>query len=486
MMNGKCSFMRKSVLLCCLIGLMTCEEVTAQDRLAENGVLRRNELLASQAAPYLLPGTYRCSAYNVSGGGGSCRNVPPLVLVADGSYQFSSSRGRWSIYGGKLLLSEAQIWGQGEILGSNTVRFEYDYRGWRHTVIWVCQECASASQGTVNPSNGPFVGVSLTLQFSQQVGGVSGFTIVPVESARNYAHNAPLPNGAVQGLAWEAGPTSVGVATNRNNKLMSGRRYVIFLAWPRESIPVAIMEIPPMDRDYTATLPATLDGASILAQLDGGSVSIPPPGQFPSEAQQALPPGTYTQPPPVPSEPPQGYPPPTPVTQGGMAEGGMPAAPNGSAPSPQTGSEGRSGLQELMNTVNDLGKAFEGLTRRGKKERKPDESGGASPSNQSAYPPAQPAYPGPDPSTSYQPTPSAYPGPDPSSNPSAPPAGYPGTGYSDSNPSGYPASPPPTYDSGGTVPSYGGAQGGQAATPPPLPPKCNPLIPKYSQPGCVE
>lgn len=455
-----------------------------------------------QAAPDLLPGTYRCSAYNVSGGGGSCRNMPPLVLLADGSYQFSSSRGRWGISGGRLFLSEAQLWGQGEVLGGSAVRFEYDYRGWRHTVTWVCQECAPASQGTANPANGAYVGVSLTLQFAQQVGGVTGFTIVPVEYAGNYTHNAPLPNGAVQGVAWETGPSAVGVATNRNNRLMSGRRYVIFLAWPRESIPVAIMDIPQTDRDYTAALPATLDGASVLAQL-GGSASAPPAGQFPNQAPQALPAGTYPQSPPMPPEQPQGYPPPPPVTQGGMPQGGMPATPSEPAPPPQTGSGGRSGLQEFMNSVDELGKAFEGLTRRGKKEPKPA--------------PPQPAYPGPDPSTSYQPTPSAYPGPDPSiSNPSAPPAGYPAanppasyqpapssypgqepspsypspppgypaTGSSVSNPPDYPASPPPAYDQGGTA-GYGTTQGGQGAPPPP-PPKCHPLIPKYSQPGCVE
>lgn len=407
----------------------------------------------AEAASNLLSGSYRCSAYNVSGGGGSCRNMPPLELRADGSYQYSSSRGLWSINGGKLLLSEAQTWGLGEIVGSNSVRFEYDYRGWRHTVTWVCQECAATSQGGVNSSNGAYAGVSLTLQFSQQVGGVSGFTIVPAESARNYTHNAPLPVGAVQGGAWELSPTTVGMATNRNNKLMSGRRYVIFLVWPRESIPVAMIELPRTDRDYMVTLPATLDGAAVLGQIHGGSVSIPPPGQFPYETPQEPSPGAYTQP--MPSDVPMGYPPPQPADQGGMP------------PSPQTGS---GSLQEFVNNVNELGKAIEGLTRRGKKDRKPVESGGASNSNHPAYQQVQPAYPGPDPSASNPP----------------PSPGYPATGSFVANPSGYPASPPPTYDSGGSVPGYGAGQGGQAATPATLAPKCNPNIPRYSQTGCVE
>lgn len=33
-----------------------------------------------------VPGTYRCSSYNISGGGGFFRHVRPLTLNPDGSY----------------------------------------------------------------------------------------------------------------------------------------------------------------------------------------------------------------------------------------------------------------------------------------------------------------------------------------------------------------------------------------------------------------
>lgn len=247
------------------------------------------------AAPDLIPGTYRCSAYNVSGGGGSCRNMQPLQLRADGSYQHSSTRGHWRSEEGKLLLSESRLWGPGEITGSDTVRFEYDYRGWRHTVTWVCRDCASASAAsTTGPSTrGGLVGVSLTLEFGEPIGGVSGFSIVPAEAARHYSHHAPLPKGAVQGVAWEVSSTAVALATNRNNQLMSGRRYVVFLAWPRETIAVALLDLPPTDEDYAATLPATLDGAGVSAQLGGGSSSTSEPPGYSAP--------TPTLPPPVPS-----------------------------------------------------------------------------------------------------------------------------------------------------------------------------------------
>ena len=216
----------------------------------------------------LTPGSYRCASYNVSGGGGSCRNMPRLLLHADQSYQFSSTQGRWLAQDGRLQLSESKLWGPGQILGPDTVRFDYDYRGWHHTVTWICQPCGSApisapstQRGSTTASTAPggtggYRGVSLTLEFASAVGGVSGFTIVPAESAPAYTHNAPLPQGAVQGLARELGAKSVALATHAGNKLRSGRQYVVFLAWPRETLPVATFTLPAGSTDYQATLSA--------------------------------------------------------------------------------------------------------------------------------------------------------------------------------------------------------------------------------------
>ena len=227
----------------------------------------------------LALGTYRCSSYNVSGGGGSCRTMPALVLRPDGTYTYSSTRGGWSIRGDRLVLSESSLWGPGTILGRDTVRFEYDYRDRHHVVTWICQGCAAAPASAGGA--GAAVGVSLTLEFGRSVGGVSGFVIVPAAAARAYTHNAPLPEGAVQGLAWETSRTAVALATGRNNRIVSGRRYIVFLAWPRETVPVAVLDLPPGGGDYTATLPATLDGAAVLARLaepaPGGVAATPRP-----------------------------------------------------------------------------------------------------------------------------------------------------------------------------------------------------------------
>lgn len=216
----------------------------------------------------VAPGTYRCSSYNVSGAGGSCARMQPLVLHSDGSYQYSSTRGRWMVRDDSLLLSKSELWGPAKIVGSNTIRFEYDYRGLRHVVTWICRDCAAAEpKSTGAAPGGSYVGVSLTLVFDTSVGGVSGFTIVPAEAAASYSHNAPLPAGSAQGLAWETAPATVTLSTNRNNMLRSGRQYVVFLNWPRETIPVAVLDLPALDSDHSATLPATLDGPSVLRRV---------------------------------------------------------------------------------------------------------------------------------------------------------------------------------------------------------------------------
>lgn len=229
---------------------------------------------ARAQAPELQPGTYRCSSYNVSSGGGSCRTMPPLVLRADGSYEYSSTRGRWSVRQGTLLLSQSSLWGPGKILGPDAIRFEYDYRGWHHVVTWTCQACGRGTQPqagaapTPTAARGSYVGIALVLEFGTAVGGVSSFTIVPAELAAGYEHDGPVPAGSVQGLAWATSPTTVRLATSKENKLLSGKQYVVFLDWPAETVPVAILDLPPVKTDYSATLPATLDGAAVLARVN--------------------------------------------------------------------------------------------------------------------------------------------------------------------------------------------------------------------------
>ena len=232
--------------------------------------------IGAQSQAVVSPGSYRCSAFNASGGGGSCRTMPPLVINANGTYQYSSTRGRWTAHADTIVLSESKVWGPGTILGSGAIRFQYDYRGWHYVVTWTCQECAnpasSAPAGAKNAraaaGGGPPTGLALTLDFGKDISGFNGFTIVPAELAKGYIHDGPLPQGAVQGLAWNTSRTVVTLQTSRMNKVVSGRQYVVFLEWPREAVAVAVLDVPATSGDYyTAKLPATLEGDSVLAKV---------------------------------------------------------------------------------------------------------------------------------------------------------------------------------------------------------------------------
>lgn len=115
--------------------------------------MTRLRLIVSLSVPVLLcsapfataqaPGQYRCWSYNVSGGGGSCKLAPPLVLNPDASYRMSSEQGSYKIRNGSLILSESKIRGPGKLENGNRIMFEYDYNGKHHTVTYLCQECAA-------------------------------------------------------------------------------------------------------------------------------------------------------------------------------------------------------------------------------------------------------------------------------------------------------------------------------------------------------
>lgn len=97
-------------------------------------------------ADYSVAGRYRCWSYNVSGGGGSCRMAPPLVLHQDGTYEMSSERGTYTVEGDRIALSKSAIRGPGRLQNGNQIVFDYNHRGRRHTVTYLCQECAPSPE----------------------------------------------------------------------------------------------------------------------------------------------------------------------------------------------------------------------------------------------------------------------------------------------------------------------------------------------------
>ena len=89
-----------------------------------------------------VAGAYRCWSYNVSGGGGSCRMAPPLVLHPDGTYQMSSEQGTYTVSGDHITLSASTLRGPGRMQHGHQIVFTYLYRGWQHTITYRCQDCA--------------------------------------------------------------------------------------------------------------------------------------------------------------------------------------------------------------------------------------------------------------------------------------------------------------------------------------------------------
>jgi len=185
------------------------------------------------------------------------RTVDPLSYGVNGSYAYMANRTGNAAYRAGIKYAIGKPEG-----GTSLLRLH------RQGLIGAWSSGGAWNSGTIIGGLKPLIDdkFDLMIGFDRAIGGVSSFVIVPVEHARGYTHNASLPPGAVQGLARETGPTTVALTTNRDNRLVNGRRYVVFLSWPRESIPVAVLDLPAAAGDYSATLAATLDGAGVLAR----------------------------------------------------------------------------------------------------------------------------------------------------------------------------------------------------------------------------
>lgn len=111
---------------------------------------------------------------------------------------------------------------------------------------------------------------TIALQFPtvERRSGFTGYLIIPAEYARSYVHNDPLPPGSLQGVAWDGTETHVVLVTNRFVGLVPGHRYVIFLMFTAETVPVAVLDGPPAGSDDLLLLDATMDAARVWARLE--------------------------------------------------------------------------------------------------------------------------------------------------------------------------------------------------------------------------
>lgn len=219
-------------------------------------------LLAPAAASALQFGSYRCWSYNVSGGGGSCRLASPIVIRADGTYQESSTSGTYRIDGNRIYLSRSIIRGPGVIAGENQVTFDYDYRGWHHTVTYLCQDCSAASAPAKSKSPaGAMVWVAVRLSFDRSDGYLdwaNSAHLVPAAQAAQFAASsaATPPTGSSTGSAYAEDRQTV-VANFR--RAAGGQDYVVFLDSGRQRIPVASVHVPAAPAEQTLNVKASLD-----------------------------------------------------------------------------------------------------------------------------------------------------------------------------------------------------------------------------------
>lgn len=219
-------------------------------------------LLLPTAASALQFGSYRCWSYNVSGGGGSCRLAPPIMIRADGTYQESSTSGTYRIDGNRIYLSRSTVRGPGVIAGENQITFDYDYRGWHHTVTYLCQDCgAESAPAKSKTAAGTTVWVAVRLSFDRSDGYLdwaNSAHLVPAAQAAQFAASSAStpPSGSSTGSAYAEDRQTV-VANFRRAE--GGQDYVVFLDSGRQRIPVASIHVPATPAEQTLNVKASLD-----------------------------------------------------------------------------------------------------------------------------------------------------------------------------------------------------------------------------------
>ncbi len=231
-------------------------------------------MLLPGSAAALQFGSYRCSAYNVSGiGGASCRLTPPIVINPDGSYQESSTQGTYKVSGNRIDFSESTVRGPGMIMGQNQsifhtqIIFEYDYLQRRHTVTYLCEDCnlpdvKHGASGTA-AAGAPPVRAEVRLHFARADGFLDWATrayLIPREHAGAFAAS-PLrpsspPPGAVQGSAGRSGPQTVDTSFKRAHVEVD---YVVFLQSFSQRIAVASLRLPKAPAAQPLTVSASFD-----------------------------------------------------------------------------------------------------------------------------------------------------------------------------------------------------------------------------------
>ncbi|MDO8489826.1 MAG: hypothetical protein Q7S47_00245 [bacterium] len=197
-----------------------------------------------------LVGTYRCSSYNVSGGGGgNCRIAPPIVIKADGSYTMSSEKGTFKVANKKLTLSASKIRGVGAISSdSRTVTFSYTYNRWRHVVTYLRQGAVAEKKPTAAAVSTPpqtqvlptHVQVDITVQYPKDTGSVSWINVIALVPAGSTPKTATY---RPESLAIAQDDRTVHASFFGAKELETGRVYDIYTSSGLEEVNVGILDL---------------------------------------------------------------------------------------------------------------------------------------------------------------------------------------------------------------------------------------------------
>ncbi|MBI2483316.1 hypothetical protein HYV74_04055 [Candidatus Uhrbacteria bacterium] len=171
-----------------------------------------------------MAGSYRCWSYNVSGGGGSCRLAPPLELKANGTYTMSSERGRFTVRGNQLTLSQSKLRGKGTVSEDGMrILFEYPYNGWQHTVTYL--------RSTPLPGS---VAVELTIRYPEEQGWLDWVSTVALE---------PTNGSATRYDGVATAPDRRTIKTTYNRGVMGGLTYRVFVSTGTDRQEVGVLDL---------------------------------------------------------------------------------------------------------------------------------------------------------------------------------------------------------------------------------------------------
>lgn len=219
-----------------------------------------------QQASTLPLGSYRCWSYNVSGaaGGGAgdlCRLSPPLVLKADYAYSISSEKGTYYIKDGKLYLSESKLRGVGTILGTNQIRFEYDYNQFHHVITYL-RESTSPSQpqsGTGQPAE---VAVEVILEYPQKDSALNSIVTLELVPEGQDIKTATYKPTAI--AVWDGSTHVTGSFHKATNMPRTGQKYTVYANTGFGATAVGTLDLTKTQTDTKAVI--TVNAASTKPQ----------------------------------------------------------------------------------------------------------------------------------------------------------------------------------------------------------------------------